>query len=427
MRLRSHSRRSRLWLRISSSNVEPGSRAYKWLVVGMLWLVCLFNYADRQAIFSVFPAVKADLRLSDWQLGLAGASFMWVYALCGPVAGWLGDRLSRKKLIIGALIFWSVVTGATAWAHGFGALVTLRGLGGLGEAFYFPAAMSMLSDYHDSGTRSRAMSLHQSSVYAGTVAGATVTGYVADAHGWRVSFEAFGLAGILLGVVLLLWLREPSRQAAGKRTKSGPLGFRGSLTEISSNARARVLIAVFMGANFVAVVFLTWMPTYLYKAFHLSLGAAGFHSSAYLQIASVLGVLLGGWMADRWARTERRGRMRTQAVGLLCGVPFLVLMGSTLSLAVLVMAMTGFGFCKGIYDSNIFASLHDVTAPDRWAAATGVMNSLGWLAGGVAPLAIAWAAGQMGFAACLTGTAVVYLLAGGTLAWVSMRRKIAPC
>src|ERR1700685_4073357 len=86
--------------------------AYKWWVVGMLWLVCFLNYADRQAIFSVFPLLKTELRLTDFQLGIAGTSFMWVYALVGPLAGWLGDRLSRKSLILGALAFWSVVTAA---------------------------------------------------------------------------------------------------------------------------------------------------------------------------------------------------------------------------------------------------------------------------------------------------------------------------
>src|SRR5215472_4448571 len=90
---------------------------YKWWVVAMLWLVCFFNYADRQSIFSVFPLLEKELRLSDVELGLAGASFMWVYALFGPIAGWLGDRFSRKALILGALVFWSVVTAATAWSH----------------------------------------------------------------------------------------------------------------------------------------------------------------------------------------------------------------------------------------------------------------------------------------------------------------------
>jgi sugar phosphate permease len=94
-----------------------GSQSYAWLVVLLLWLVCLINYADRQAIFSVFNLLKSDLGLSDVQLGVLGSCFMWVYALTGPVAGWITDRVSRTCVIVCALSFWSLMTGATMWAH----------------------------------------------------------------------------------------------------------------------------------------------------------------------------------------------------------------------------------------------------------------------------------------------------------------------
>ncbi len=186
----------------SIAAVKQGS-SYRWLVVGTLWFVCFFNYADRQAIFSVFPLIKEQLHLSDVQLGIVGASFMWMYAIFGPFAGWLCDRLPRRTLVLGALIFWSLVTAATAMAHNYVQLVLCRALGGLGEASYFPAAMSIISDYHGAATRSRAMSLHQSSVYAGSIAGGAVSGFVGQYYGWRSSFALFGVSGIILG--LLLW------------------------------------------------------------------------------------------------------------------------------------------------------------------------------------------------------------------------------
>ena len=157
---------------------ENTSRAYAWLVVAMLWLVCFLNYADRQAIFSIFPLLGTELHLTNFELGIIGGSFMWVYALCGPFAGWLSDRFSRRAIILGALLFWSLMTAATALAHTFASLTLVRALGGLAEAFYFPAAMSMMSDYHGAATRSRAMSVHQSSVYAGSIAGGTISGYL---------------------------------------------------------------------------------------------------------------------------------------------------------------------------------------------------------------------------------------------------------
>ena len=177
----------------------------------MLWFVCLFNYADRQAIFSVFPLIKAQMGLDDVQLGWVASSFMFVYALAGPFAGMVGDQLSRKTIILGGLIFWSLVTIATALSTKYWHLLLFRALEGLGEAFYFPASMSLLSDYHGKETRSRAMSWHQSSVYAGTIAGGTLAGYLAERVGWRSGFLLFGSLGVLLGFVLLAMLKEPAR------------------------------------------------------------------------------------------------------------------------------------------------------------------------------------------------------------------------
>ena len=396
--------------------------SYRWWVIAMLWFVCLFNYADRQAIFSVFPVLKSQLGLSDVELGVVGASFMWMYALFGPVAGWLGDKFARKTLIIGALIFWSAVTAATALCETFWQLTLIRALGGLGEAFYFPAAMSLISDYHSGRTRSKAMSLHQSSVYAGTITGGTLAGFIAQYYGWKWSFLLFGVAGSLLGIVLMAWLREPERgaseqsgEAAMHAADAGMI--REGLREIFRSRMVAVLMLVFIGANFVAVVFLTWMPSFLYRKFHMTLSMAGLNGTAFIQIASVLGVLSGGLLADALIRRHRGGRMLTQALGLIGGVPFLFLTGWTLSLPVLMIAMTAFGYFKGLYDANIFASLYDVVDVRRRAAAAGLLNSIGWLGGGIAPVAIAKASETFGMSACISATCAIYFGIACLLLW----------
>lgn len=400
----------------------PREGAYRWWVVAMLWFVCLFNYADRQAIFSVFPVLKTQLGLSDVELGVVGASFMWVYALFGPVAGWLGDRFARKTIIIGALVFWSAMTAATALCQTFWELTLVRALGGLGEAFYFPAAMSIISDYHSAGTRSRAMSLHQSSVYAGTIAGAAIAGFVAQYYGWKWSFVLFGAIGCLLGVVLAALLKEPERgrldEPAAMPAHAADIGMiREGLKEIFSRRMVSVLCLVFIGANFVAVVFLTWMPSFLYRKFHMTLSMAGLNATAYIQMASVLGVLSGGLLADVLRRRHKGGRMLTQAIGLIGGVPFLFLTGWTFSLTVLIVAMIAFGYFKGLYDANIFASLYDVVDVRRRAAAAGILNSIGWLGGGIAPVAIAKASESFGMSACISATSAIYLAIACLLFW----------
>jgi MFS family permease len=162
------------------------------------------------------------------------------------------------------------------------------------------------------------------------------------------------------------------------------------------------------------MIFLTWMPSYLNRAFGMSLTMAGLNATLWLQAASVAGVLCGGWLADRWAR-RRGGRPLVQAVGLLAGAPVVFLTGWARDVNVLVVALAGFGFFKGLYDANIWASLYDVVPARRRATAQGLMNAVGWLGAGMAPVAIAAASERYGMAACLSATSAVYLMCGGLL------------
>lgn len=298
---------------------------------------------------------------------------------------------------------------------------------------YFPASMSLIADYHPSRTRSRAMAVHQSSVYAGSIAGGAVSGYVGQTYGWRDSFVLFGGLGILLGLALWAFVREPGRgqeedsavlesgQEALPLEETAPsrVHLLRQIADLLSRPLVLVLIAVFIGANFVAVVFLTWLPTFLFEKFHMSLAMAGLDGTAYLQIASVLGVLCGGVLADAAAKRNRAwrrgGRMLAQSLGLLCGVPFLFVAGQTRVVPILLAALVGFGFFKGLYDANIWASLYDVVPVHRRGTAVGLMNSLGWLGGGTAPIAIAALAQHSSLSTSVSATAVIYLLCGTVL------------
>jgi len=404
-------------------------KLYRWYVIAMLWCVCFLNYADRQAIFALFPLLQVEFHLTNLQLALVGSSFMWAYALFGPVAGWLGDRLSRKWLILAGLIFWLFVTAATIVAHQFWQLAILRGLNGIAEAVYFPAAMSLISSYHNAATRSRAMSLHQSAVYAGSIGGGVVASWLGEHFGWRTNFICFGALGVILCIILILFLREPYVEQSFKASSAAKP--RAALNEIAVNILGYPpilrLIVAFIGANFVAMVFMVWLPTFLYGKFNLTLAMAGMNATLYLQLASVAGVLAGGAIADSFASRYRGGRMRTQVIGLLIGMPFLVLAGQTLSLSWFIFAMIGFGFAKGIYESNIWAALYDVVHPHQQATAVGVMNSLGWLGGGLAPLAIAFGSQHFGMGICLSSTSLVYGCVAGLLLWntrTALPRKV---
>jgi MFS family permease len=377
----------------------------------MLWWIAFFNYADRQAIFSVFPLLEKELHLSSVQLGLLGSAFAWVYGLASPVAGLIVDRVRRKRAILGGLQTWSLICMATAAARSFPALVFFRAAEGLGETFYFPASVSLVSDYHAPETRSRALGIHQTSVYIGTIAGGFFAGAIAQHYGWRWSFVVFGGLGVLLGLVLSRFLKEPKRPAEGVRMPLGEF-----LNILLRTPAALLLMGAFVCANFVAVVLLSWMPKFLYDKFHLSLAAAGLTATVFVQLASMAGSPLGGWMADSLRRRMPGGRMAVQAAGVLCGAPFVVLCGLTNSSAWLVVALAAWGFFKGLYDANIFAALFDVVPAEARGTAAGFMNMVGWLGGGgTAPIVIGFIARDRGLGVAIAMASVVYCVAGALL------------
>lgn len=365
----------------------------------MLWFICFFNYADRQAIFSVFPKLKEEFGFDPVQLGLIGSAFMWVYAGGAPFAGFVGDRLRRKDLILGGCLCWSGVTVLTGRCSNLWQFITVRASEGLGETFYFPASMSLVSDYHGRQTRSRAMSLHQSSVYIGTIAGSWAGAWFAEHHGWRTGFYVFGGLGFLLAIVLYRFLIEPPRGLSENPSltiepegRSAALGVSAVARAILSKPVALVLMAVFLGANFVATIFLTWTPTFLVEKFGFKLTSAGLSGSVFIHLASACSVPLGGWAADRLSHKLAGGRILVQATGLLVGAAFVFLVGTTRTVSTLLLAMTIFGLCKGLYDSNIFAALYDQIPPPARATAAGLMNTVGWGGGALGPVAVGWLA-----------------------------------
>jgi MFS family permease len=413
---------------------------YRWWVVFMLWFICFFNYADRQAIFSVFPTLKNEFGFDPIQLGLIGSAFMWVYAFGAPLAGYIGDRVRRKDLILGGCLFWSAVTVLTGRCTRLWHFVTVRALEGLGETFYFPASMSMVSDYHGPQTRSRAMSFHQSSVYLGTIGGSWLGAWFAEHHGWRLGFYFFGTAGLILAIVLYRFLREPPRGASETSGTEPPARAVSASPTVRELARiifakpsALALMAAFLGANFVATIFLTWTPTFLVEKFHFRLASAGLSGTVFIHLASACTVPLGGWLADRLSHRLAGGRILVQAFGLLAGAGFVALVGRTQQVGTLLFAMSVFGACKGLYDSNIFASLYDHIPPHARASAAGIMNTVGWGGGALGPVAVGWvtkhgrqATPMENMSEAIAWCGAIYLVAALLLLVTALRQRNKP-
>lgn len=421
--------------------------SYRWQVVAMLWLVCFFNYADRQAIYAVFPLLHEEFGFDKLQLGLIGSAFMWVYAAGAPFAGFIADRVKRVHLILGGCIFWSFVTVSTAWCSTLWQFVTVRALEGFGETFYFPASMSLTADYHGPKTRSRAFALHQSSVYAGTILGSWLGAVMGERYGWRAGFFAFGIVGIVVAAILYAFLREPDRGAADRAEADAdasigghhvpaastavPLGVADTVAILFNRPAVPLLMLAFLGANFVATIFLTWTPTFLHEKFGYKLGAAGLNGTLFIHLASALAAPLAGILADRLARRFPGGRILVQAAGLLVGAGFVATVGLCSTTPVLIAAMTAFGLCKGCYDSGIFASLFDQVEPQARASLAGIMNTVGWGGGALGPVFVGWAthaAGKAGevdaMSRAIAAGGLVYLVCASLLftAYVLARR-----
>ncbi len=406
---------------LKPTEMQAGS-VYRWLVVGVFWCVYFLNQADRQVIFSVFPLLQREMGLSNTELGLLGSGFQWVYAVLVPVAGGLSDVLSRRKLIAIAVLVWSIATFCSGLAGGFFALLALRALTGVGEAFYYPAAASIISDYHGKATRALAISVHQTSVYAGIVFSGTLAGYIGQQYGWRAAFFCFGSAGILVSALVRGGIREPVRGASedGCAPAKDTLPLRARLTEVLGNRTAILLMVAFLCMNFVNVACLTWGPTLLYEKFHLSLAQAGFHATLYHHLGAFAGVLLGGRLADCWSGRLPVARPMVQSVGLALGAPFVFLLGWSDSSAVVFVALGLFGFFRGLYDSNLFATLYDVIRPEARATATGAMLGVGFFGGGSAAVAVGWFSERIGLGLALASTSVFYLLSAAVLVMVCL-------
>jgi predicted MFS family arabinose efflux permease len=260
-------------------------------------------------------------------------------------------------------------------------LVAARALMGISEAFYIPAALALISDFHLGETRSRAVGIHQTGIYIGLILGG-YAGHVADSPnlGWRWAFSAAGIIGIIYSVPLLWLIQNPPRATDGAERALSPLRAMGSLF---TDRNYLLLVAYFTLPAIAGWVIKDWMPVILKNQFKLSQGDAGVIAVLYVQIATIGGVLFGGWLADRWMRRTARGRIYVSALGMVLFLPALFGLGNpgTLALAILFLILFGIGW--GFFDCNNMPILCQVTRPELRATGYGFMNLVSISCGGL--------------------------------------------
>lgn len=388
---------------------------YRWELLFWLWLAFFFNQADRQVFSVVLPDIRRELGLSDVQLGLVTSVFTAALALTAPVAGLIGDRRSRKAIVVLSLVGWSAATLVTGFGASLFFLVAIRSLAtAVGEGFFAPSAFAMLSAEHVE-TRARALAIFQTAVYTGLIASGWAGGAIADRFGWRAAFWLFGGAGIVLSAALAARLRSRPMSGAAR----SPIG--ATVTTILSTPTARYAALGNAALIFVNIGYLAWMPTYLYERFGVSLARAGLMSMLFHHAFAFAGVAVGGWLSDAAAPRRPQVRLELQALALVAGTPFLALLGSAGSEGVLYAALAGFGFCRGLFDANTYPAFYAVIAPRFHAAASGLLIAFAFLVASAAPVLLAQAKTTMGLAGGFSTLALVYLTGAAVALWAAER------
>lgn len=374
----------------------PGNPlALAWRIVIVLMPVALLNYLDRQMLAAMKSSIMADIPdiANEAAWGKILASFKWTYAVLSPIGGYIADRFGRRWVITGSLFAWSAVTWATGHVTTYEQLWATRAIMGCSEAFYIPAALALISDFHAGPTRSRAVGLHQMGIYAGVILGG-FSGYAADhpSLGWRWMFDLCGLIGVAYAIPLFFLLGRasatpPATTTSPDQRPSAPISAAAALRALLGNPSFILLVLYFTLPAMAGWIVRDWMPAILKAEFGIGQGKAGVSATLYWMVACIFGALLGGWLADRWMRRNIRGRIYTSAIGMALIVVAMMGVGyspQTGQLAVAVAFLILFGLGWGFFDTNNMPILCQITAPSFRATGYGLMNLVSISCGGFA-------------------------------------------
>ena len=388
---------------------------YPWLVVALLWVVALLNYMDRQMLSTMQAEMKVDIvELQQAEaFGALMAVFLWVYGLVSPFAGIVADRVSRKKLVVGSLFVWSLVTCLMGYASNFQQLYLLRALMGISEALYIPSALSLIADWHEGKSRSLAIGIHMTGLYVGQAIGG-FGATVAAAFSWHATFQWFGIIGIVYSIVLLLLLHDKVvENTAASQTAPAKGGLFKGLSVVFSTWAFWVILFYFAVPSLPGWATKNWLPTLFSENLGIPMSQAGPMSTITIAVSSLVGVIFGGILSDKWVQRNSRGRVYPSAIGLGMTIPALVLLGFGHSLVAVVGAGLLFGVGYGMFDANNMPILCQIISAKYRATAYGVMNMVGVFVGAMVTQVMGKCSdgGSLGFAFAVLGVVVVLALA----------------
>ena len=400
---------------------------YKWVMLALLACAFFFHQADRVLFGLLTIPIQDDLHLTDLQIGFVNTSLFCTLAVTTPLAGFLGDRFSRKWIITASLVFWSLMTACTGLVGGVCGLVFFRSIAtGGGESFYVPSAYALIASHHKE-TRSVALSIHQSALYCGLMfSGALVAWAFKAFGGWRPVFFTFGGLGFVLGVVFVWALKEKQDGQDIRNEQDKSNGKAGAKSPIREGLKAYFCnpSALLASGGFLAIVFannayLSWAPKFIARKFDLSVGAAGNGTMLYHHLAAFAAIMLGAFLTDAMVRRRPRFRLGLQAISMLLGAPMLVLIGLSPSVVGVWVSVAAYGVFRGLFEVNAHASLFDVVSSEHRSTCEGLMTMIAFLLGSLSPLMIGALSDKYGVRGFEIGFSILggsYLLGAAAIA-----------
>jgi MFS family permease len=310
----------------SSAQEGPYSEAYTRYVLGIILLVSLFNNMDRTVLSILVEPIRREFDLSDTGMGaLMGPAFVLVYTLTSlPVARW-ADVGVRRSIIALGLFLWSGFTAATSLAQSYLQLFAMRMGVGIGEAAGTPPSLSLLSDYVPPGKRAGRLSVISIGAVVGMGAGMILGGWVEERYGWRMAFVAAGLPGILLALIVRLSVREAPRGGSEGSTRSLERpSVMDALRYLLSLRTYRFILLANAFSLFASMGRNLWEPTFIIRTYDMGTSAAGTWYFLTSPLPSMLGIYLGGRLADRLGARDARWYLRIPALGQVLSVPLLI-------------------------------------------------------------------------------------------------------
>jgi MFS family permease len=359
--------------------------------VALLWFVGGSAYLTRTMLTTMRGSVLHDIPMTEAQFGLLTSVFLWFYASVGPLGGFIGDRFSRRWVILVSLLAWSAITILTAYARTFPQFLVLRALLGLGQACYIPTGVALITDFHRGPTRAFATGLNLTGMICGSIVGSSC-GWIADRYGWHAAYLAAGLGSLGLVALNYFFLRDAPREhtltRAAEPKEAGATGqevrFLAAVRSLARPGPFYLLIASMAVQGAVSWIIIAWMPTVMGERFKLGQGAAGTTALGMLYVFQASGLLLGGIWSDRWALSNPRARILLPAFAIMLAAPIFWLTGWSHLIVFTLASLGAYGLSMGFMGANQMAIVCLVVDARYRATAVGVMNAGTAIAGGLA-------------------------------------------